>query len=395
MRPFSLPRNSIHGSAVCAFSVDSIASAFQGPFKYQKSSTHAWESVTDKKDVFECGASGNQSDNYGHLRLNSMYQLMDNAVPSTSERPYVISKNEHFKFIAVDVIKTKYYDSVEVLYIATREGKLMKYVKWPSLSEACLVTEMHLLSEPITGTIGGDQILTMKFLKDTQSLYIGTEKQVIRVSVGRCHEYSSKDKCLSSGDPYCGWNTIKMKCTKAPGNNYKSENWSQSRSPKCSSEHWGKWVSCKQHDKSLDESCQCRKRACTSLSSDSCVDGYELEVTNCTQHGAWSDWSAWSTCTPSCGKGLQYRTRSCTNPMPQFGGQACEGTNREVSSPITENPLSNLIYMLSLHFSGERLSRFATLQLGSLDGVVQLLNHLRAGVKKTIAQVCRLSGKPR
>jgi len=255
-----------------------------------------------------------------------MYQLMDSAVPSINERPYVISKNEHFQFIAVDVIKTKYFDAVEILYIATRDGKLMKYVKWPTLAEACLVSEMQLITE----STGDDQILTMKFLRDTQSLYLGTENEVIKVSVYRCHEYNNKEKCISSGDPYCGWNLSKMKCTKPPGNNVKSKDWIQSETPKCAGSHWSQWVSCNQHDKSMDESCKCRKRPCTSLNGNNCVDGFELEVTNCTQNGGWSDWSAWSTCNPSCGKGLQSRTRTCTNPVPQFNGQPCEGSDKEV-----------------------------------------------------------------
>jgi len=112
---------------VCAFNIKSIVDAFQGPFKSQKSSNHIWESVNEKKEVFECkSAPTNYSESYNyHLRLNSMYQLMDNSVQSINEKPYVISKNEHFKFIAVDVIKAK-YDLVEILFVATRSGKLLK-----------------------------------------------------------------------------------------------------------------------------------------------------------------------------------------------------------------------------------------------------------------------------
>ena len=252
---------------------------------------------------------------------------MDNAVPAVNERPYVISKNEHFKFIAVDVVKTKYHDSVEILFIATRDGKLMKYVQWPSLKEACLIDEIQLINPKV------DQILSMKFLKDTQSLYFGTEKEVLRVSVHRCHIYHSRDKCIASGDPYCGWSESKMKCIKAPGNNYKSESWIQTKTPQCANDFWGKWFPCRQHDKSLQQLCKCRKRPCSS-NTENCADGFEMEVANCTQHGGWSEWSAWSSCSPACGKGVQHRTRTCTNPLPLFNGQQCEGPNREVCSAI-------------------------------------------------------------
>ncbi|XP_028394319.1 uncharacterized protein LOC114518504 isoform X2 [Dendronephthya gigantea] len=40
-------------------------------------------------------------------------------------------------------------------------------------------------------------------------------------------------------------------------------------------------------------------------------------------NGNYSDWTAWSRCSTSCGPGSRYRTRSCTNPAPSFGGQPC------------------------------------------------------------------------
>ena len=315
-------RNSIHGSAVCAFSMNSVLDAFQGPFKYQKSFNHIWESAYDKKEVFECGPS-NYSENYSNLRLNSMYQLMDNAVQSINERPYVISKNDHFKFISVDVIKTQYSHSVEILFIATRDGKLLKYVQWPNLSESCLIDQIQLIDP------SEDNILSMKYSKDSYRLYFGTEKQVISVSAFRCHIYDSKEKCISSGDPYCGWNKETSECTKAPFKNYKSENWIQSKLLQCTVHQWSKWSSCKLFEKKSDESCKCRRRSC-SPDSGNCMDGFEIEVANCTQHGNWSEWSPWSACLPSCGKGLQYRTRTCSNPVPMFNGLPCQGINREV-----------------------------------------------------------------
>ena len=39
---FVINRNSIAGSAVCAYSLDAFESAFNGPFKHQKDSMSAW-----------------------------------------------------------------------------------------------------------------------------------------------------------------------------------------------------------------------------------------------------------------------------------------------------------------------------------------------------------------
>ncbi|GAA6223149.1 complement component C7-like [Lates japonicus] len=58
-----------------------------------------------------------------------------------------------------------------------------------------------------------------------------------------------------------------------------------------------------------------------------CEQGIEAEGQQGVIHGSWSCWSAWS----SCSGGRRSRSRSCSNPSPQNGGQSCVGEPAETS----------------------------------------------------------------
>lgn len=60
--------------------------------------------------------------------------------------------------------------------------------------------------------------------------------------------------------------------------------------------------------------------------------------TFCPVPGGWSLWSPWSACTASCLTGKQFRERTCTNPLPQFGGSPCIGFDKQDQICSTGNP---------------------------------------------------------
>ena len=39
--------------------------------------------------------------------------------------------------------------------------------------------------------------------------------------------------------------------------------------------------------------------------------------------GGFSPWSNWTECSVTCGGGVTSKSRTCTQPMPMFGGRRC------------------------------------------------------------------------
>lgn len=165
---------------------------------------------------------------------------MDDAVQSTTLEPLHTALLERFTLIALDVTPTKLHRSVTVLYVATDVGLLKKISVLPRTQETCIVEVWGPLpSTPIT----------LQFLKDTQSLYVGTEFGLLRyvarrnlhesfepesnllvisrIPAAQCHRHRTRQSCLNAQEPYCGWNEHLMKCAPAPKQNHLANHWHQ------------------------------------------------------------------------------------------------------------------------------------------------------------------------
>uniref|UniRef100_A0A3P9KVA9 ADAM metallopeptidase with thrombospondin type 1 motif, 2 n=1 Tax=Oryzias latipes TaxID=8090 RepID=A0A3P9KVA9_ORYLA len=76
-----------------------------------------------------------------------------------------------------------------------------------------------------------------------------------------------------------------------------------------------------------------------------CFRGFCMKLTPnlLRQDGAWGPWSAFDSCSRTCGGGVRFRTRRCDSPLPANGGRTCFGNsyefqlcNQEDCEPLTD-----------------------------------------------------------
>ena len=63
-------------------------------------------------------------------------------------------------------------------------------------------------------------------------------------------------------------------------------------------------------------------------------------------HGGWTRWESYESCSRTCGGGMKYRSRSCSNPPPRYGGNDCEGLSSE-TLPCNQQICQGIIFSLS------------------------------------------------
>nr|XP_043905833.1 A disintegrin and metalloproteinase with thrombospondin motifs 5 [Solea senegalensis] len=56
-----------------------------------------------------------------------------------------------------------------------------------------------------------------------------------------------------------------------------------------------------------------------------CVDKTRKRHYSVSNHGSWSSWGPWGSCSRTCGGGVQFAQRLCNNPPPRNNGRYCTG----------------------------------------------------------------------
>ena len=104
---------------------------------------------------------------------------------------------------------------------------------------------------------------------------------------------------------------------------------------------WSSWSSC---STSCSGGVRTRNRTCSNplpqyggktCGGDS-TQKYQCNIEPCPIHGGWTAWSSWSSCSTSCSGGITTRNRTCSNPLPQYGGKTCGGDSTQRQQCNTE-----------------------------------------------------------
>uniref|UniRef100_A0A4W6C4L4 Plexin A1 n=1 Tax=Lates calcarifer TaxID=8187 RepID=A0A4W6C4L4_LATCA len=102
------------------------------------------------------------------------------------------------------------YRGNTVAFVGTRNGKLKKI-----LVNSVSPNRPAVLYEKVTVSEGGSPLLRdMLFSPDQQYIYTLTDRQVVRVPVESCEQYTTCGECLGSRDPHCGWCVLHNVCSR-------------------------------------------------------------------------------------------------------------------------------------------------------------------------------------
>lgn len=212
---FTTPSNSIGGSAVCAFSLDSIMNIFdEGAFKEQENMNSNWLKVPPSKVPNpRPGKCVNDSRTLPDVSVNFVktHTLMDDAVFSFVQPLLVrVSLRNRFSAVTVDPqVKTITGQPMDVLFIGTDDGRIMKAVnRGGDNPKAIFTEEIHV----------GNAHLAIKSLAivrpngEPPKLIIITHDFIHAIPLYRCSKVLSCRECVAIQDPYCAWDVQNNLC---------------------------------------------------------------------------------------------------------------------------------------------------------------------------------------
>ncbi|KAI1231064.1 Plexin-A2 [Lamprotornis superbus] len=178
-------------SALCAFPIRTV----NAHIKERLQSCYQGEGNLELnwllgKDVQCTKAPVPIDDNFCGLDIN---QPLGGSVPVDGVTLFTSSRDR------MTSVASYVYNGYSVVFVGTKTGRLKKI-------RADGPPQGGIQYEVVTVFKDGSPVLRdMAFSIDHKYLYVMAERQVSRVPVESCEQYTTCQECLSSGDPHCGW----------------------------------------------------------------------------------------------------------------------------------------------------------------------------------------------
>ncbi|KAF4018708.1 hypothetical protein G4228_010028 [Cervus hanglu yarkandensis] len=138
-------------------------------------------------------------DNFCGLDIN---QPLGGSVPVEGLTLYTTSRDR------MTSVASYVYNGYSVVFVGTKSGKLKK-IRADGPPHGGVQYEMVSVLKD-----GSPILRDMAFSIDQRYLYIMSERQITRVPVESCEQYTTCGECLSSGDPHCGWCALHNMCSR-------------------------------------------------------------------------------------------------------------------------------------------------------------------------------------
>uniref|UniRef100_A0A8C8Y221 Plexin-A2 n=1 Tax=Panthera leo TaxID=9689 RepID=A0A8C8Y221_PANLE len=187
-------------SALCAFPIRAI----NRQIKERLQSCYQGEGNLELnwllgKDVQCTKAPVPIDDNFCGLDIN---QPLGGSTPVEGLTLYTTSRDR------MTSVASYVYNGYSVVFVGTKSGKLKK-IRADGPPHGGVQYEMVSVLKD-----GSPILRDMAFSVDQRYLYIMSERQVTRVPVESCEQYTTCGECLSSGDPHCGWCALHNMCSR-------------------------------------------------------------------------------------------------------------------------------------------------------------------------------------
>uniref|UniRef100_A0A8D2MQU3 Plexin A2 n=1 Tax=Zonotrichia albicollis TaxID=44394 RepID=A0A8D2MQU3_ZONAL len=177
-------------SALCAFPIRTI----NAHIKERLQSCYQGEGNLELnwllgKDV-QCTKPVPIDDNFCGLDIN---QPLGGSVPVDGVTLFTSSRDR------MTSVASYVYNGYSVVFVGTKTGRLKK-IRADGPPQGGIQYEVVPVFKD-----GSPVLRDMAFSMDHKYLYVMSERQVSRVPVESCEQYTTCQECLSSGDPHCGW----------------------------------------------------------------------------------------------------------------------------------------------------------------------------------------------